>query len=151
MRIAILACLLLCALTGCEEDYPHPTGTGLPQDTDSAAMHGIYEGTGLFSCPGSGVTAVPVTITVRVTDIGEDYVRISLAMRPDLATYIPHLSLEGLVRARTCQFHQYDDQFKHWVNLLRSQDVLSGTVGVTDLAGHDYWYVNQVLANRQVR
>lgn len=149
MRIRLAAlCLGAILLAGCDPGYPEPTSTGLPQDTDSAAMHGVYVGTGLFSNEDAVVVGNPVAITLRITDIGEDYVRITLALRSDLAAYMPHYRIEGEVRGRTCLFHEYEDQFKFWSNMVRTQDTVTGTVGVTDLDGNDIWYLNAVTAVR---
>jgi len=140
MRSKRGALLLLAAIAaaGCSPiAVPGPEG----DNSLSGPWHGDYAGAGCFTNPAFVIENLDVQVTVRITDIGDNHIRIALFVSPQNAAYSPVLHLEGpLTRPRQAELVMLDEVTYHHASLVRTDDgELSGTLWVTSLADGLYW------------
>lgn len=107
----------------------------------SGPWDGVYEGTGVFSNPGLQIRNRHVNVTVQITDLGSNAIRVQLFFRPPTSEYSPVLRLEGSLEAvNYADLLNYHDMFYHHASLSRTA---AGAVsGLMEVQGSDeqaYW------------
>lgn len=136
------AVLLLAAFAGgaCSPaDWPTLTG-----DTDnrfSGPWDGVYEGTGFFSNPALSIRELSVNVTVQVTDLGDNAIRVQLFLRPPNNAYSPVLRLEGpMTSVQYADLLNLHELSHHHASLTRNGDgVISGLMEVQGTDEQAYW------------
>lgn len=150
-RIALLALLAALAVAaGCEDDgfYVREEPTNNPISREWA---GSYSGTGdvLSMVPLSGYSKKGDDVTVGITDLGDNEVRVRVSFsRMDYQ--VPRLEIVGEMTSLTSMAqHSEDELFKHECYLTRGGDNLSGHIQVLDKSAGDYaWEVYNIKAKR---
>ncbi len=136
-----LLLLAAVAAAGCSPiAVPGPDG----DHTYSGPWHGDYAGAGCFSNPAHAIADLDVQVTVRITDIGDNHIRIALFISPQTVAYSPTLRAEGLLtRLQQAEIVALDEVTYHHASLVRDDDGgISGTLWVTSLSDGLFWKCN---------
>lgn len=107
----------------------------------SGPWNGVYEGTGVFNNPGLQITNRHVNVTVQVTDLGSNSIRVQLFFRPPTNEYSPVLRLEGsLSTVDYADLLNYHDMFYHHASLTRTAaGAISGLMEVQGIDEQAFW------------
>lgn len=126
---ALLFLLPLVLVLGCEEDEPVPFAP-LQHNEFSSQWPGEYHGTVCLNLdPRHGSTCDERPAMVRLLDVGENHVRISVFMEPPFAP-VQETVPDVLVQSGTSCNRVVDDHeiFRYQVRLTRAGDMITGGV-----------------------
>lgn len=118
-----------------------PTLNGDNDNRFSGPWDGVYEGTGVFSNPALQIRDRHVNVTVQITDLGSNSIRVQLFFRPPTNDYSPVLRLEGaLSSADYADLINLHDVSYHHASLARSATgAISGLLEVDGIDEQSYW------------
>ena len=123
---ALLVAALL-AVAGCEEE---PTGSRTPSNNEiSREWQGTYVGSGTYT--DQAVSGALLEATITITDLGDNYVRVQLFLRPGQLGYHPLMRLEVPAQSLTTAGDQVtEDGITFFVGLRRANKVVNGAMWV---------------------
>ncbi len=138
--------ILLVLGIGCEDPYA-PGIT--PQNNEfSGEWAGTYTGVGLLTCTTLNVNSEQRSVTVRFTDLNDNWLRVELYMTPPTPVS-PIYRVEGEVTTMSRFNPNYESNGHHFItNFFRGGNQLhpgSGIV-VTDINGNEQWRMENIRA-----
>jgi hypothetical protein len=135
-------CLSATLASGACAPADWPTLSGENDNRFSGPWDGVYEGTGSFSNPALQIRDRRVNVTVQITDLGNNEIRVQLFFRPPTNDYSPVLRLEGaLSSAAYADLLNLHDVSYHHASLARSATgAVSGLMGVDGIDEQSYWF-----------
>ena len=118
-----------------------PTLNGETDNRFSGPWNGVYEGTGFFSNPALFIRDQSVDVTVQITDLGNNDLRVQLFLRPQTSAYSPVLRLEGpTTSVRHADLLNLHDLSYHHASLTRTDEgTVSGLMAVQGPDEQAYW------------
>ena len=140
-RWSLVVCLPVALFFGACAPADWPTLNGENDNRYSGPWDGVYEGTGTFSNPALQIRDRSVNVTVQITDLGNNEIRVQLFFRPQTNDYSPVLRLEGpLSRANYADLINLHDVFYHHASLARTTaGAISGLMGVNGIDEQSNW------------
>ena len=138
--------ILLVMVAGCEDPYA-PGNT--PQNNEfSGDWAGTYSGIGRLTCAALNVNGEQRSVTVRFTDLNNNWLRVELFMTPP-PPVSPIYRVEGEVATMSRFNPNFESNGHHFItNFVRSGNTLhpgSGVV-ITDINGNEQWRMENISA-----
>jgi hypothetical protein len=144
MRWYLLILLVLAA--GCED--PYAPGTTPQNNEFSGNWAGTYTGIGLLTCTTLNVNSEPRSVTVRFTDLNNNWLRVELFMTPSTPVS-PLYRVEGEVTGMSRFNPNFQHNGHHFItNFVRSGNELQPGSGIviTDTNGNEQWRMESIRA-----
>lgn len=141
-RWSLVVCLPVTLAFGACAPADWPTLNGDSDNRFSGPWDGFYEGTGVFSNPSLQIRGRHVNVTVQITDLGNNSIRVQLFFRPPTNDYSPVLRLEGpMSSADYADLLNLHDVSYHHASLARTAaGVVSGLMDVDGIDEQSYWF-----------